>query len=271
MYPFARFFSRCVFFFAGFQWISVYGEPDMNVPIMAVAPHSGFFDVLFVTYMNFLSIVGRSGADKVMLFGNLTRMCQPIIVDRDNPSSRSDSIKQIIERVNSRAKYPPISLFTEGTCTNRKAIIKFKTGAFVAGLPVQPVCLRYTGASLDATSWTWDGPGPFTLCWLCLCQFHMTAEFHFLPVYHPNEEEKKDAGLYADNVRKVMANYLNVPLSEYSYEDGRLITKGQKCKLPWNYGDFKILNMRKSIGYGYYFNLKIKPILKSEFYLILLE
>lgn len=43
----------------------------MNVPIMVVAPHSSFFDVIFITYMSFLGVVARKSADEVLLFGNL--------------------------------------------------------------------------------------------------------------------------------------------------------------------------------------------------------
>ena len=247
MYPIARFLSRCVFFSGGVQWITVVGRPDMKVPIMAVAPHSGFFDVLFTTYLNFVTVVGRKGADEVLLFGNLTKMTQPIIVEREKHQSRTDSIKQIIDRVNSKEDWPPVSLFCEGTCSNRKALVQFKAGAFVAGMPVQPVCIKYPN-KLDTTSWTWEGPHPFTLVWLTMCQIHTPIEFHFLPVYHPNEEEKQNAELYGENVRKIMGAYLKVPLSNYSFDDGRLLTKSQQCKLPWKMGAIKIHDLRKSLG-----------------------
>ena len=113
--------------------IKIFGKPDMKVPVMAVAPHSGFFDSLLTTYLNFVTVVGRAGADEVLLFGNLTKMTQPIIVEREAHKSRTDSIKQIIERVNSKENWPPVSLFVEGTCSNRKALCKFKAGAFVPG------------------------------------------------------------------------------------------------------------------------------------------
>ena len=223
MYPLARFLSRCVFFFASLQWIHTRGKPDMKVPIMAVAPHSGFFDSLLVTYLNFVSVVGRAGADEVLLFGNLTKMTQPIIVERDAHKSRLESIKKIKDRVESQERegWSPVFLFVEGTCSNRKALIKYKAGAFVAGQPVQPVCIRYTtiglgGHHMDTTSWTWEGPTWYKIVWLNFCQIHTSVEFHFLDVYQPSREERDNAELFGENVRKLMANYLNVPLSNYS-------------------------------------------------------
>jgi len=41
--------------------------------------------------------------------------------------------------------------------------------------------------------------------WYTLAQFHNYLEIEYLPVYHPNEEEKTNAILYATNVSKVMA------------------------------------------------------------------
>lgn len=43
------------------------------------------------------------------------------------------------------------------------------------------------------------------LMWLTLVQPQSNCEIEFLPVYHPNEQEKKDPKLYAQNVRQLMA------------------------------------------------------------------
>lgn len=43
------------------------------------------------------------------------------------------------------------------------------------------------------------------MLWVTLCQFHNYCELEYLPVYTPNEEEKQDAKLFANNVRQVMA------------------------------------------------------------------
>jgi lysophosphatidylcholine acyltransferase/lyso-PAF acetyltransferase len=248
LYPLARFLSRCVFFFASIQWISIRGKPDMKVPIMAIAPHTGFLDSLLTTYLNFVTVVGRTGSDQVLLFGNLTKMTQPLIVDRESKQARTNSIKQIVDRSNSKDDWPPVSLFVEGTCTNTKALCKFKAGAFVPGKPVQPVCIRYSRLmDIDNVSWTWKGPTWYEIVWLNLCQLHTTVEFHFLDVYYPSDEERVNAELFSENVRILMGNYLNTPLSDYSYDDGRTLMKAQQCKLPWKIGQFKVHDLKASL------------------------
>lgn len=43
------------------------------------------------------------------------------------------------------------------------------------------------------------------LLWLTLTQLNSSCEIEFLPVYKPSEAEKTDPKLYANNVRRLMA------------------------------------------------------------------
>lgn len=249
MFPLVRLVSRGLYFFAGLQWLKVYGERDRNVKILTAAPHSSFMDSIFIVYLDFISIIARAGSDQITLFGNLTKMCHPILVNREKQQSRSDTVNMLIERAKSSDDWPQICIFPEGTCTNRRALVQFKTGAFIPGLPVQPVCVKYPSDDFDSISWTWKGPGAFQTVWLTLCKLHSPVEIHFLPVYNPSDEEIKKPSLYAENVRKLMAEYLNVPLSDYSYEDGILIKSLHKYGLPMQAGLVKIQKLRKKLGY----------------------
>jgi lysophosphatidylcholine acyltransferase/lyso-PAF acetyltransferase len=82
---------------------------------------------------------------------------QPIYVCREDPDSRHNTIKEIIERANSKEDWPQILVFPEGTCTNRTSLIQFKPGAFYPGVPIQPVLVRYPN-KMDTVTWTWEGP-----------------------------------------------------------------------------------------------------------------
>lgn len=81
---------------------------------------------------------------------------------RDDPNSRQNTIKEIIERATSKEDWPQVMIFPEGTCTNRSCLITFKCGAFYPGVPVQPVCIRYPN-KLDTVTWTWEGPGAYEI------------------------------------------------------------------------------------------------------------
>lgn len=52
-----------------------------------------------------------------------------------------------------------------------------------------------------------------------LTQFINHMEVHFLDVYTPNEEEKKDPRLFAENVRNEMAKKAGLGKAEASFSD----------------------------------------------------
>ncbi|KAB1277638.1 Lysophospholipid acyltransferase LPCAT4 [Camelus dromedarius] len=89
-------------------------------------------------------------------------------------------------------------------------------GAFIAGVPVQPVLIRYPN-SLDTTSWAWRGPGVLKVLWLTASQPCSVVDVEFLPVYHPSPEESRDPTLYANNVQRVMAQALGIPATECEF------------------------------------------------------
>lgn len=125
--------------------------------------------------------------------------------------------------------------------------MEFKLGPFLPGKPVQPVCIKYND-TIDSISWPYKGPSVWWLALLTLCKLHNSFEFHYLPVYYPNDEEKQNPELYANNVRLVMAKYLNIPISDYSFEDIRLMTKFESYKLPCDLGKIKVNKVKQNLG-----------------------
>ncbi|XP_068953700.1 lysophospholipid acyltransferase LPCAT4 [Petaurus breviceps papuanus] len=89
-------------------------------------------------------------------------------------------------------------------------------GAFIAGVPVQPVLIRYPN-SLDTTSWAWRGPGVLKVLWLTASQPCSLVDVEFLPVYQPSPEESSNPTLYANNVQRVMAQALGIPATECEF------------------------------------------------------
>lgn len=230
--------------------IKVKGQPSTaeEAPILIVAPHSSFFDGLVLFYCSTLpSVVSRLENSSIFIMGSLIEYTQPVLVKREDPNSRTNTIKEIHKRAHSGGKWPQIIIFPEGTCTNRSCLINFKSGAFYPGTPVQPVLIRYPN-QLDTVTWTWEGPGAFALLWYTLCQFRTNVEIEFLPVYTPSEEETKNAALFASNVRAKMAEALGVPVTDHSYDDCRLMQKAAKLKLPKSAGIVEFMKLNKKLG-----------------------
>lgn len=73
----------------------------------------------------------------------LMKLAQPVYVYREDRDSRQKTIAELKRRAQTGGLWPQFLIFPEGTTTNRKALITFKAGAFIPGMPVQPVVLRY--------------------------------------------------------------------------------------------------------------------------------
>jgi len=166
-------------------------------------------DPIYLVSQSGASPVSASSNMSIPLFGNLTKMFQPILVDRASKDSGKDVAKKIKDRATSGGKWPQTVLFPEGLTTNGQALTYFKLGAFTPNVPVQPVLCRYNNKLTDL-GWVDGGPGVGELAFKCLCSPWINMSVEYLPPYVPNEAEKEDTHLFARNVRQVMADKLQV-------------------------------------------------------------
>ncbi|KAG1943139.1 lysophosphatidylcholine acyltransferase [Pimephales promelas] len=230
------FLGQMYFFGMGFR-VVVKGKKasSAEAPILVVAPHSSFFDAIACIEAGLPSSVSRSESLEAPIFGRFLRCVQPVLVSRKDPDSRRNTILEIERRAKSGGHWPQVLIFPEGTCTNRSCLITFKQGAFVPGVPVQPVLIRYPN-KLDTVTWTWQGPKSAKLLLLTLCQLYTTVEVEFLPPQVPTEMEKNCPIKFAQSVRSVMAVSLGLPVTDHTYEDCRLMIAAGELTLPMETG-----------------------------------
>uniref|UniRef100_A0A8C8RIA1 Lysophosphatidylcholine acyltransferase 2 n=1 Tax=Pelusios castaneus TaxID=367368 RepID=A0A8C8RIA1_9SAUR len=233
--------GHAMFFSMGFQ-VKVKGKVagPLEAPILVVAPHSSFFDGIVCVIAGLPSIVSRLENLSAPVFGTILRSLQPVLVSRLDPDSRRNTINEITKRATSGGQWPQVLIFPEGTCTNRSCLITFKQGAFIPGVPVQPVLLRY--------------PNNKQLCAMTLCQLFTRVEVEFLPVHVPTEEEKRDPTVFANRVRDTMAIALDVPVTDHTFEDCRLMISAGQLTLPMEAGLVEFTKISKKL------NLKWDPI-----------
>ncbi|MEE6525275.1 hypothetical protein FKM82_025168 [Ascaphus truei] len=137
--------SRTMFFMCGFHWITIRGRraPSSEAPLLVVAPHSTFFDPIVTVVCDLPSVVSRIENLNIPVIGALLRFNQSIMVSRHDRASRKKVVEEVKRRATSQGEWPQLLFFPEGTNGNGKVLLKFKPGAFVAGVPVQPVLMRY--------------------------------------------------------------------------------------------------------------------------------
>ncbi|KAF6039680.1 LPCAT2 [Bugula neritina] len=246
------FWCRASYFMFGFHRRIIGEVADRkDAPTIVLAPHSSFFDVGCGLALDDVPYaVSRAENMSIPLVGIVFRLTQTVAVVRRDKASRQKVIDELKTRVQSEGVWPQLILFPEGTTTNRQALITFKPGAFIPGMPVQPVVIRYPDA-WDTVTWAWEGAGVGVLFWLTLCKLWTTIEMEFLPVYTPSEAERENAYLYADNVRSVMAEALNVPVTDHTFEDCRLMEHAAKANLKLGDGLVEFRKMQKKLGLSY--------------------
>ncbi|KAG0495407.1 hypothetical protein HPP92_000098 [Vanilla planifolia] len=227
-----RFLSRVMLFNFGFYWIRETHlsedehreiSDESKRPGVIVSNHVSYLDILYHMSSSFPSFVAKRSVAKLPLVGIISKCLGCVYVQRESKSSDFKGVSGIVtERIveaHQDKNAPMMLLFPEGTTTNGDYLLPFKTGAFLANVPVLPVILRYP---YQRFSPAWDSISGVRHIVLLLCQFINHIEVIHLPVYYPSEQEKKDHKLYANNVRKLMACEGNLTLSDIGLAEKRV-------------------------------------------------
>ncbi|GAA6075577.1 lysophospholipid acyltransferase LPCAT4 isoform X1 [Tachysurus ichikawai] len=109
-HPIIAFLSRSVFFSMGFFCIKVKGRQatQKEAPVLAVAPHSGFLDMLVLSIAGLPTVVSRSENSNLPVIGALLEFNQSVLVSRKDPESRKKCVTQIKERLTSNGYWPQV-------------------------------------------------------------------------------------------------------------------------------------------------------------------
>lgn len=199
--------------------------PREVAPII-VSNHISFLEPLFVFYAHMPVIVSAKENAELPIVGVFLQALQIIPVDRTSSTSRHDAALQIRRRsIDNR--WPHIAIFPEGTTTNGKALISFKTGAFSQGLPVQPMVVKYQNVNP-----AWVDTGPFPVLLHLMTQPINYMKVKYLTVAVPMRNELANPHIYADRVRRSMAQALEIPWTDHTFLDAKLAMEAAKLKQP---------------------------------------
>ncbi|KAI8470877.1 MAG: glycerol-3-phosphate 1-acyltransferase [Monoraphidium minutum] len=213
-------------------------RPRWQVAI--VSNHIGWADILIHMSRNLPSFVARDGTQDIRMIGLISRRIECIYVDREkkNGGGQSNGGVGVGEQVRRRMlhswehpeeEHRPMLLFPEGTTSNGSHLLPFKTGAFLAGVPVQPIVIKYGGKA--RVSPAWESISALRHLLLMLTTPFHTATCYELPIYYPSPEEQADPRLYAANVRQYMLDHSGLRPSDSTLEDKRLYQADLKRRL----------------------------------------
>ena len=206
--------------------------PREECCLFVAAPHSALFDVIATGRAlsgELICSVGKKELESNWIMARALAAQQNIMVDRSDAEDAARAKRRIQQRARPNNRWGKrLLIFAEGTTTNRTSLIRFRSGAFIPGEPVQPIVLHWE----HAIGWTKGSTNRALLAIRSIAQPRTRVTAEFLPVYYPTAEEKTDPYLFAKNVRSYIAKRLNnISVTEFSFKDSSLASMIGKRKL----------------------------------------
>ena len=228
--------ARLLLFCLGFYYISTRGRlPEVaKLPRIVVCNHVSIIEILhllssplspsFLAKESILGIpiIGIVARDILQCIGvsQISRASVPKRLSAAQgigAATRNASVE--LKRWLSRWPRRSIAIFPEGTTSNGKCLLRFRSGAFFPGETVLPVVYQ-----LDSSAQTTFVPSFESIffpafIWRLLAQPWNNLSVEYLHPHKPHASERKNPQKFASNVRKKMARCLGVPLVDAGYRD----------------------------------------------------
>ncbi|ETO12722.1 hypothetical protein RFI_24653 [Reticulomyxa filosa] len=189
-----------------------------------VSNHLGYLDILYCQYFFQATFVAKAEFQQ-MPRKKLTNVCFFVIkkmwksTGKQNNVSFAEQLQQHVQLTYESHQDTacngcslcqfPLVCFPEGTTTNGKCMLQFRRGIFNAGVPVQPVAIRFKYKHFNPS---WESIYFTHHTFRCMTQLYNHVEMYILPTVFPTEEEKNDPCLYAWNVQQLIRQVLDLPI-----------------------------------------------------------
>ncbi|WP_274584491.1 lysophospholipid acyltransferase family protein [Neisseria leonii] len=184
--------------------LNVYGRVPEPRGQLLVCNHISWLDIMAVNAVLPNRFVAKDDVARWPLIGYLATQAQTVYVARSKDSGNSAKVRAVTDALAGGAT---VTLFPEGTSSEGRTILPFKSSFFQAaldsGTPVVPVLCRYPnpdGSPNPAAAYCGD-----TSLWQSIktiCSQHgMRAELHFLPPVPPAGGRRE----YAQAVRALLS------------------------------------------------------------------
>ncbi|GLC36238.1 hypothetical protein PLESTB_001365200 [Pleodorina starrii] len=224
---------------------------------VVVFNHVSYVDAPAIMWLLAPSGVGKSSVSNVPIIKYVVRAYQAVFFHEEKPQRPGSStpskpkkdiknpvayvvtgsVTEVLQKRVSEPSYgrpggfPMVCMAPEGTCGDGRGLLEFRTGAFVLGRPVLPVCLKYAIKEHNP-AWTQVYSELWHLVRL-MCQWRNDLEIIILPPYIPSDEEKANPKLFAANVRQLMAKAMDQPLLPHNHAHF-LALKKLKVTVDWS-------------------------------------
>jgi 1-acyl-sn-glycerol-3-phosphate acyltransferase len=186
--------------------LRVEGEPPAHGPVLLVANHISWLDILVMHAARYCRFVSKSDVKHWPLLGTLATGGGTLYIEREK---RRDAMRVVHHMRESLAAGEIVAVFPEGTTGDGRELLPFHgnliQAAISADVPVQPVALRFVDAETGDDS---DGPlylgddSLLTSLWRTLAGPPFVAQVRF---GEPQNAQGRDRRQWANELRESLA------------------------------------------------------------------
>lgn len=165
----ARTFHKIIATVLGLN-VSVKGQPAPSRPLLVIANHVSWLDIVAISSMLPAIFVTQHGVASWPVFGRLAKLSPSIFVNRDRKREVIETINHISDALGAE---DVVAIFPEGTSTDGAAVLPFRS-ALLGAVPetlrkvdhlhtiyVQPVSVRYAGPNRRLAAWAREDDSSF--------------------------------------------------------------------------------------------------------------
>lgn len=186
--------------------LEVRGVPPATGPVLMVANHISWLDILVVHSARYCRFVSKSDVRHWPLVGRLATGAGTLYIERE---SRRDALRVVHHMAESLRDGDVLAVFPEGTTSDGVSLLPFHANllqaAITADVPVQPVALDFLDARTGQRSLAPCYIGDDTLVasiWRTLSAPAIVAVVHFGA---PEAPEGRDRRAWAASLRETVA------------------------------------------------------------------
>jgi 1-acyl-sn-glycerol-3-phosphate acyltransferase len=218
--PFPMWFLGLAAWIAGAR-VRKIGTP-LRRDVFFVSNHVSFLDIFALAGASGTAFVAKAELEKVPVLGWLSTLNRTVFVQRENRLGVAEQINALREAL---ADNWSVTVFPEGTTTDNKSLLPFKTSMLSVleppppGVMVQPVMLDY-GAYGEWLGWVGDETGVNNAKRLLSRWGTFTLDIHFLEPFSPEEfRGRKAIGARARAaIEAALATAHGEPLREFRHD-----------------------------------------------------
>ncbi len=183
----------------------VTGEPPHDGPVLLVANHISWLDILVMHAARYCRFVSKADVKHWPLIGTLATGVGTLYIERE---SRRDAMRVVHHMAERLRAGEVVAIFPEGTTGDGGALLPFHANliqaAISAGVPVQPLALQFVDAATGQLSAAPRYNGDDTLVgslWRTLTASSIAAVVTF---GEPQRSEGRDRRAWAADLRRAV-------------------------------------------------------------------